>query len=476
VRRPYVKVYLFAMDMRQLELHMVAGHEDPVPTTGSAGTGRIPRRPDLLPRIVAAFNGAFKSEHGEYGMMVERNVLLPPKDGAATIATMEDGRVLMGSWPDELPIPDGMVSYRQNMDPLVEDGVVNPRRRYLWGFTLSEDITEMNTIRSGVCLTERGHLVYARGEDLTADTLGIAMNAAGCAYGIHLDMNPFHTAYIYYRFREYAGSGRPEYEGVVALRDMRYSEHRYINGAPKDFFFLALRDPKPPGDGWRTDRLAQPAPAFLPAVFRRVGEQTTLVAFDASRIGTRLVSGEIPSRLIPAAALPECEETADVLASISLGRWSSTRGQLVAGAVASPLLFERASLAVDATERLLLGSWPVGEDPVDAVQGEWLLPGTPPAYPVVALGRIGDDWIVIGRGPGRRLASELKELGVEQAVMFSTDDPGDLAVRTETGMENASSEPLESRAPGCALLEILARPRPIRAERLQTALREEPDE
>ena len=66
---------------------------------GATGTGRLPDDPETLKRIVAAFNGAFKTEHGAYGMMVEGNVLLPPQDEAATIATYEDGTVVMGSWP-----------------------------------------------------------------------------------------------------------------------------------------------------------------------------------------------------------------------------------------------------------------------------------------------------------------------------------------------------------------------------------------
>ena len=83
--RPYAKVLLVAMDMRQLDLDMEAGTEDPKPLTGPHGPGRIPRDPADLTRVVAAFNGAFKTEHGNYGMMVHKRVLLPPQPGAATV-------------------------------------------------------------------------------------------------------------------------------------------------------------------------------------------------------------------------------------------------------------------------------------------------------------------------------------------------------------------------------------------------------
>ena len=38
-KRPYSQVVLIAMDMRQLELGMEAGYEDPKPHTGPAGAG-----------------------------------------------------------------------------------------------------------------------------------------------------------------------------------------------------------------------------------------------------------------------------------------------------------------------------------------------------------------------------------------------------------------------------------------------------
>ncbi len=90
---PSTRVVLLAMDLRQLRLSMQAGVEDPVPLVGPRGDGRIPRDPAVLENLVGAFNGAFKTEHGEYGMVVDRRVLLPPRPRAATVATLDDGRV-----------------------------------------------------------------------------------------------------------------------------------------------------------------------------------------------------------------------------------------------------------------------------------------------------------------------------------------------------------------------------------------------
>src|SRR5258708_37997993 len=85
------------MGLRQLDLDMEAGVEDPEPLTGPPGAGRIPRDPAVYRRVVAAFNGAFKTDHGHYGMMVHKRVLLPPVPGSATVVVLDDGRVGFGT-------------------------------------------------------------------------------------------------------------------------------------------------------------------------------------------------------------------------------------------------------------------------------------------------------------------------------------------------------------------------------------------
>ena len=73
-------------DPRQVELDAVPGTEEPLSATGETGNGLIPRRPEILSRLVGAFNGAFQSTHGDFGMMSDHSLLVPPKPFAATIA------------------------------------------------------------------------------------------------------------------------------------------------------------------------------------------------------------------------------------------------------------------------------------------------------------------------------------------------------------------------------------------------------
>jgi hypothetical protein len=306
--RPYAKVLVVAMDMRQLELDMEAGVEDPKPLTGAHGSGKIPRDPKILNRVVGAFNGAFKTTHGEYGMMVHRRVLLPPKPAAATLVVSEDRRVGLGTWgPDPTKIPPDIVSYRQNLEPLVEDGKLLPSGRTQWGWQLNG--TSMMTERTGICVTESRQLYYLWGDEVSAATLGKAMILAGCTYGMHLDMNPHHTGFVFANVRNIANK---DYDVKLLTPLMEMWPERYLEYSPKDFFYLMLRDPTPAGDvAWTEDVGTQPAPTWLPAVWHAmvtstVGRSTAggaaandlgppdsqvqveLLAFDAGRVLFRI--------------------------------------------------------------------------------------------------------------------------------------------------------------------------------------------
>ncbi len=491
--RPYVTVQLFAMDMRQLELHMQGGYEDPKSTTGSAGDGRIPRRKDLTERIVVAFNGAFKTEHGSYGMMAERNVLLPPQSGAATVAVGPDGSASMGTWPgnpppskagplgggppSEFPIPPEMDSFRQNMDPLVENGVVNPKKRRLWGYTLGNDLSKMQTVRSGLCMSDKGYMIYAWGEEVSALTLGIAMNAAGCSYGMHLDMNPYHTTFMYYSFSLPDESKRPEYKFEPALPQTMYSPHRYLNGSAKDFFFASLREASP-GDGFSAEGLAQTAPAFLPSVFRKSENGCDLIAVDLSRVTTHLTPGEIPEHLRPAGHSPDNPAGKErLLVDIDLGPWSADRGQMVNGATCGTLSDEKTVLATDDSGKPEVASWTpsIAAHVQDAVESAAPSDLDPKAASVVGIA-VRERWLFIAVGKKEAVTLALKNGGAAEpfalfAAVSDKDGSPRVFVRREKGMANLEGDPILETDMSTTHFQISAAPRPLGAKRLETAFR-----
>jgi hypothetical protein len=293
--RPYARVLLVAMDMRQLDLEMEAGVEDPKPLTGPHGPGRIPRDPKIYSRVGATFNGAFKTEHGNYGMMVHRRVLLPAQPGAASVVLLNDGRVGLGTWStakDASGIrgfaePD-VLSFRQNLDALLDNGRINPSGRSLWGYTLPG--TGMQTERSGICVTAPGHLLYAWGDDVSATTLAKAMKMAGCTYGMHLDMNPHHTGFIFANVHDLKTR---KYSTELLSPKMEISPDKYIEYAAKDFFYVLVHDPTPnlPGAGWKPDPGAQPAPTWMPGLWSAKDGEVELFDVEPGRAAFRVRAG-----------------------------------------------------------------------------------------------------------------------------------------------------------------------------------------
>ncbi|HVU05363.1 MAG TPA: hypothetical protein VHE30_26630 [Polyangiaceae bacterium] len=286
--RPDTRVVVVAWDPRQVEMDAVPGTEEPQSATGETGTGMIPRRPEVMKRLLGAFNGAFQSTHGDYGMQVDGSLIVPPKPYAATIARLSDGAVGFGTWPYDLDVPKDLVSFRQNLTPLVMDGVFNPYGRQWWGGVPHDWEDETHTVRSGLCLTKEGFVLYFYGTKIDHEHLGRTMLAARCVYGVHLDMNQGHTGLELYRVFEKGAlppleklDGHFQTEGDVLdmpgyrfrgrrlVRNLQLMHFpRYIRRGARDYFYLLLRpvlpgaplvpDAAPGAEGaWTTSGLPQ---------------------------------------------------------------------------------------------------------------------------------------------------------------------------------------------------------------------------
>jgi hypothetical protein len=312
-----------------MDLDMEAGVEDPEPLTGPHGNGRIPRDPAIYRRVAAAFNGAFKTDHGHYGMMVHRRVLLPPVPAAATVVVLSDGRAGFGTWGADKKVggiagveDDAIESFRQNLDPLLDHGRVNPTGRNLWGFTLPGKGAQ--TERSGICVTTSGHVLYAWGDDVSGTALAKALKMGGCDYAIHLDMNPYHTGFLFTMIDDFS---KGKYRSQLLTPAMSIFPDRFLGSSPKDFFYVKMRDARPPAidaaSPWAPDAATQPPPRWMPGVWttRFAGDAgpVELVDVEAGRATWRVRAG---AREAPAATpLRELagDETKRVLLAVGLG-------------------------------------------------------------------------------------------------------------------------------------------------------------
>ncbi|MBW2263173.1 MAG: hypothetical protein JRG91_14485 [Deltaproteobacteria bacterium] len=295
--RTYANITMVAWDPRMVEIHMQAGVLEPRSDTGKAGTGLIPRDDETMSRLLGAFNGGFQALHGEFGMMGQGKVYLPPKPWAATVARLKGGRIGFGTWPgpDVGDIPEQIVSYRQNLTPLVQDSVVNPYKRHWWGSSpdLNPDSPMIN--RSGICWTKDDKIIYGLAKAVNEYTFADGFKSAGCHYLIQLDVNSGHSGFEFYRVDPAEGLGEAEkplkekFEAEGPVRDrpdlvfrakklfksmvlMRFP--RFIQRDPRDFFYLTLArllpgpDVQPAGgdpSAWKVSGL--PGSADYPARF-----------------------------------------------------------------------------------------------------------------------------------------------------------------------------------------------------------------
>src|SRR5690606_462764 len=85
--RSWSEVFVVALDLRQVEIHPVAGYQEPASATPEAEQyerfAKIPEKHHDT--LLAAFNGGCMPEPGQYAMKLARETLLPAKPRASPL-------------------------------------------------------------------------------------------------------------------------------------------------------------------------------------------------------------------------------------------------------------------------------------------------------------------------------------------------------------------------------------------------------
>jgi hypothetical protein len=193
-------------------------------------------------KLVAAFNGGFKTVNGHYGMMVNGVTLVPARLNMGTVAVYGDGHVQIGTWGKDIVPSADIVAYRQNCPALVDAGQLNPdlayNNRNEWGYTGNTDITW----RTRLGITQDGrYLIYAVGNGTSAVTMAKALQSAGAYAAVQLDINQF---YAHFETYQPANPSIPHGAVLVAERllDKMINETKlYLTPNARDFFYLTAR-------------------------------------------------------------------------------------------------------------------------------------------------------------------------------------------------------------------------------------------
>lgn len=235
--RPSAVVTMIQFDTRFLKLHMVAGTTQPGGPRGMYGPGVIPAVDQQGNALLAAFNGGFMYADGNYGMQVGGTVYAPPQPGDATIAVTKTGQIIIGTWGVDPRLNSsypGLLAWRQNVLLLINHGIINPltQNGSLWGLTVLNQPWAY-TWRSGLGITAQGSLIYAEGSLLSAQTLAVALHAAGAMMAMQTDINHFWVRCFLYNHSQ---NGSLQ---ISRLDPGMYGTgNEYLQSTFRDFFYL----------------------------------------------------------------------------------------------------------------------------------------------------------------------------------------------------------------------------------------------
>jgi uncharacterized protein YigE (DUF2233 family) len=175
------------MDTMLLHANLYSGSIIP---GGGPFTHTAPISSSSADSLLAAFNSGFLLSNANGGYYTDGRIEKALRTGAASFVVYANGTVAIGQWGRDVTMTADVVSVRQNLDLLVDNGQPVPgldaSDTTRWGFTLGNQVYVW---RSGVGVTADGALVYVGGPSLNITSLAHVLAAAGCVRAMELDIN-----------------------------------------------------------------------------------------------------------------------------------------------------------------------------------------------------------------------------------------------------------------------------------------------
>ena len=212
------------MDTKLLKATLYSGSQIP---GGGPFTHTAPIQPSAAASLVAAFNAGFLMSAANGGYYTDGKVLIPLRTGAASFVVYRNGTSTVGQWGRDVTMTPDVVSVRQNLDLLVEDGQpvpgLNAADTTQWGATLGNAVYVW---RSGLGVTADGALVYVGGPGLNITDLADLLVRAGAVRGMELDINTDWVNLCTYQPTTANGLASPA-NGTELLSNMTGTPARY---------------------------------------------------------------------------------------------------------------------------------------------------------------------------------------------------------------------------------------------------------
>jgi hypothetical protein len=247
--RSWAEVFVVAIDLRRVRLHLLPGTKEPAASEPEAQD--MPR-PGVIPeedrtRVLAAFNGGFKTEHGQYGMFVGDKTLVKPRAGMCTVAAYKDDTVRVAKWEKLADSVSQMTFWRETPVCMYDENrlhfrLADPGLAKKWGATLDGETVIR---RSAIGVDGTGSVLFvAISNHTTARVIADGMHHAGAVTVAQLDVNFSYPKFVTFEKKK---TGAEEERGrriAIPLADgFEFSEDEYIREpARRDFFYLMPKD------------------------------------------------------------------------------------------------------------------------------------------------------------------------------------------------------------------------------------------
>ena len=228
--------YVAWMSQKALSFQLHPGSQQP---GGNFST------PNVIPTgsrtgLIATWNGGFKVNPNDSlgGYYEDGTTVRALVSGKASEVFYKDGTIKIGAWGRDETMTPQVVSVRQNLSLLVDNGQVmsvgGSGSGTQWGLTVNNAFF---VPRSGVGITAKGDIVYVGGAALSVNTLAQLLKQAGAVNGMELDINADWTSYMYYTVT----SGNAANPTPNKLWDFLQPADRYYQPSSRDFVTVYKR-------------------------------------------------------------------------------------------------------------------------------------------------------------------------------------------------------------------------------------------
>lgn len=190
--------------------------------------------------LVAAFNAGFRMQDAQGGWYSEGRMAYPLVNGAASFVVYKNGTANVVQWGRDQTLTPDVVSVRQNLSLIVDNGQVNPSVNSTnfaqWGATVGNQVLVW---RSGVGVTANGAILYAAGASLSVSDLANVLIRAGAVRAMEMDINSSWTNFFYFNPPN-NGPALPS-NGSDLVVNMLRPPARYFEATARDFIAAFAR-------------------------------------------------------------------------------------------------------------------------------------------------------------------------------------------------------------------------------------------